>query len=199
MTIGAHVTASFLHSSLPLGRSLGLVRYRGRVESFNAATGRHTVEFAASGAKEAGLDLDGDVVFELLDSSSDQEADADEDAPPAAAVQLHKIGRLVWARAAGHPWWPGEVCVPLAAELGQLALPAHTRDAANLVVFCGDGTFDWITKDANPFNPANPRPKSIMGRGDRALMAAVKEALDRATFLGLSTDKGASKPKKKKN
>jgi hypothetical protein len=94
--------------------------------------------------------------------------------------------------------------VPVAGQLGCLALPASQAEAATLVVFCGDGTFDWILDAASvlPFSPANARPKAMVsGKSSMAshkeLASAVKEALDRAAVLAISKEKASSKGKKK--
>lgn len=106
--------------------------------------------------------------------------------PCRSAILLQRLGKLVWARAPPHPWWPGEICVPLASQA--LTIIPPTDDTRRiLVLFFGDSSFEAVDpKMALSFDPAKPRQLvDAKSTGKKAVFGAVKEALDRAHHLKL--------------
>jgi len=111
-------------------------------------------------------------------------------APPRAAPDSEALARsvflreprerrMVWAKYAAFPWWPG-----LQAELGKDHVPERTLKAAGraddsvLVVFFGDGTWQWCKPDAVvDFAPGFAQHAAQnVGRAKALFAAAVAEA-----------------------
>ncbi|KAK9811403.1 hypothetical protein WJX72_003341 [[Myrmecia] bisecta] len=104
------------------------------------------------------------------------------------------VGDLVWARVAGHPWWPGQVMNPKQAPAKVVAQGQKARAVgAKLVSFFGDNSYGYYTAELLADFEEHYEQKSKQKTAHKVFPRAVaeaKEVLDRRAGRKPATDYG---------